>query len=135
MPLIKDIKMRIENDWSEYVIIRGSDTVMCQDNYAIWQAVEGELKTKRGTCSGIGLQYYGSRLYTLIGSNLNDSTPQEVQGMIWEVTGTYSEILNCEIQFNQDFWDKGNIVANLRLSTIFGNTIHEFIYNIQNGCG
>jgi phage baseplate assembly protein W len=137
MPLIEDIKMRIDNNsFYEYTMNRGSDLLFCQNNYALWQAFEGELKTPLGECRGINLvNNYGSRLYTLIGENIDYmSTPSEVQGMIQEVANRYTEIKSVNTNIDPDEWSKGIISVKITLVTIFGQITENFTLTTATGC-
>jgi phage baseplate assembly protein W len=133
LPLIEDIQMKIDDQGNEYTEIKGSDLVMCQDAYALWQAFEGELKTPLGACKGWMTTNYGSRLPQLIGSNLTfDILEPEVKDMIVETAGHYSQIGDVEIDINSDDWTKGIINATVTLYTVFGQITENFTYNTGN---
>jgi hypothetical protein len=132
MARIIDIEMRIENDWNEYTKTIGADIKMCEDLYALWQAYEGELKTRLGVVRGFGLKNYGSRLYTLLGENLADFTFDEPKGMIQEVSSKYPMIKQTLIDVDQVYWDRGQFKCEITLITNFGRITKVFIN--EGGC-
>ena len=126
MARLKDVEMRIDNDWWEYSKTIGSDLRMCEDNYAIWQALEGELKTQQGSVRGIGLENYGSRLYTLLGENFSVYTPQEAETMVKEVSARYRDILDTKVSTDQIAWDQGLFKCKIIITTNFGEIMQVF---------
>ena len=133
MALIRDIEMKITEDYHECTRMAGSDFRICEDPKALWQAFEGELKTKQGECHGIGLRYYGSRLHELLGENLDDFTKNEIQFIVDEVANRYIEIKEVEIDFGTFNLHKGLINMEITLKSIFGRNLHIFSYDT--GCG
>lgn len=133
MALIRDINMRITEDYHENTDMAGSDFRVCEDQTALWQAFEGELKTKQGECHGIGMAYYGSRLHEFIGENLNDFTKDEIEFVVDEVAKRYIEIKTIEINFGKFNFHKGIISMEITLKSIFGRSLHIFSYST--GCG
>lgn len=135
MPLIEDIKMKIESDYFETTKMAGSDYRPCNENYAIWQAFEGELKTKLGTCYGVGLTTatYGSELHTLLGENLNDYMPSEIEKMVKDVADRYPyEIRTFKINFDSIDLREGSISMEITIYTMFGPITEIFYYD--KGC-
>ena len=135
MPLIEDIKMKIERDYFETTKMVGSDYRPCNENYAIWQAFEGELKTKLGTCYGVGLTTatYGSELHTLLGENLNDYMPSEIEKMVKDVADRYPyEIRTFKINFDSIDLREGSISMEITIYTMFGPITEIFYYD--KGC-
>lgn len=135
MPLIEDIKMKIESDYFETTKMAGSDYRLCNENYAIWQAFEGELKTKLGTCYGVGLTTatYGSELHTLLGENLNDYMPSEIEKMVKDVADRYPyEIRTFKINFDSIDLREGSISMEITIYTMFGPITEIFYYD--KGC-
>ena len=135
MPLIEDIKMKIESDYFETTNMAASDYRPCNENYAIWQAFEGELKTKLGTCYGVGLTTatYGSELHTLLGENLNDYMPSEIEKMVKDVADRYPyEIRTFKINFDSIDLREGSISMEITIYTMFGPITEIFYYD--KGC-
>lgn len=131
--LLKDILMEITNDYHENTRMVGSDYRECEDKYALWQAFEGELKTKKGTCKGIGLIGYGSRLHELVGENMNEYFETEVEDMVMEVAAKYpGYIKNVYITFTANERRRGYISMDITLDTIFGPMLNLFTYDT--GC-
>jgi hypothetical protein len=133
MPYREDIKMRIEDDFDEYTRIRGSDVVMCQDAYAIFQAYEGEVKTPIGECTGWGMAKYGSRIYQILGTNFTDVLKTEVVSMLVEVGKKYPEINSVSVEVDDDEWQKGHLSALVTLDTAFGE-VQNLVRYQERGC-
>jgi phage baseplate assembly protein W len=132
MALIEDIEMKIINDYHEYTKMAGSDFRICSDLKALWQAFEGELKTKQGTCYGVGLRNYGSRLHEFLGENMNEFTENEIIFVVEEVAKKYIEIRKISIDFKTIKYNRGQISMDITLHPIFGPYLNTFTYNT--GC-
>jgi phage baseplate assembly protein W len=133
MALIRDIEMKITNDYCEYTEMAGSDFRVCDDAKTLWQAFEGELKTKQGECHGIGMLNYGSRLHEFLGENLNEFSHDEVKFVVEEVSKRYIEIRDIEVDFTSIKFKKGTINMQITITSLFGRNLHIFSYDT--GCG
>lgn len=124
--------MKIIDDYYEYTKMAGSDYRICSDPKALWQAFEGELKTKQGTCHGVGLRNYGSRLHEFLGENMNEFTESEITFAVEEVAKRYIEIKYIDIDYKSIKYNRSKISMNITLHSIFGPYLHIFSYDT--GC-
>jgi hypothetical protein len=121
MAYIKDIRTKTFQDgYFEYTATTGSDIQMCEDKEALLQAFEGELKTRLGACSGIGLSNYGSLLYTFLGENLTEITQAEIVSAIQAVGDNYIEIREVQVNIKNVNLNRGQIQIEGIIMSIFG---------------
>lgn len=125
MTEINDLQTWINKDYWEYTKIRGSDFINIEDGEALWQAIEGELKTRRGTCYGIGLETYGSNLYKVLGENIGDLEAKQVQQYVKEVMDNYPQISSWSMD-NLTNYSDGSVDLVITVHSIFGITTKPF---------
>jgi hypothetical protein len=125
MTEINDLQTWVNRDYWEYTKIRGSDFLNIEDQEALQQAVIGELKTRQGTCYGVGLEDYGSKLYQILGQNIDDLVVKEVQDYVKDVANKYSQINSISIEELITYSD-GSVDMKITIDSIFGKTIAPF---------
>lgn len=87
---IRDLLTDIYKGYSEFTYIDDNkDIEMIIDAEVLWQAIEGEIKTPLGTVRGKDTENYGCRLWSLIGTNLNNLSLKTAKYYVEEVSHHY----------------------------------------------
>lgn len=125
MTEINDLQVWIKDDFWEFSRIRGSDFINIEDGDCLWQAVEGELKTKKGDCRGVGLETYGTSLYQILGQNIDDLVIKEMERCVNEVASKYPQIQSMTIM-EVTVYKNGDIRMIITIQSTFGQITKPF---------
>lgn len=119
--LNNDIYVEGANNFNEEVLIIDNDIQIITDQHALWDGIQGCIKTPLGVIDGVGLERYGCRFLQLRGQQLNnllielgityireDVLPQFVD-YVYDFT---------DITINQD--DRFTIGVHIEVDSIFG---------------
>lgn len=116
---INDYETRAERDYEESVIVKASDFSMINNKHALWQAIVGELKTRKGECQGVGLESYGCNLHKFLGQNIDSHTMKEIDHEILSITPRYPMVDRMETT-NAFRQKDGSIAIKLTVYSDFG---------------
>jgi phage baseplate assembly protein W len=93
----EDIKMDIYHNYEEVTQVVAEDITLTTDTYTLWQAIEGELKTKLGEVDAEAFEGYGSRLHELLGQPMSDLLHKEVEYFVELVMDNYDNIESWDV--------------------------------------
>jgi len=117
---IQDFKTKTEDGFNESILTKGSDVVQVKDKYALWQALVGELKTKKGECQGTGMENYGSDIWMVLGQNINQMTLDQANVYIDEFRVKYPYIQEISVIDGVNL-KSGDVRLSIRVLSTFGN--------------
>lgn len=126
MTTIDDGKTFAYQKYYEKFLVKGSELRMCEDHYAVWQAVVGEIKTKKGECLGIGLENYGCDIWRVLGETIDDLIIKEIEKYIDEIPPKYPQVKDFKLQEAIEYKD-GTLLLILILETEFQRTTESVI--------
>jgi len=89
---IQDLRTDMYDGFWEKTTVDKDDIEMISDAEALWQAIEGEIKTPYGVIDGVGLETYGCRIWNLLGSPLDGLLLREAESHIRDIQDKYEEV-------------------------------------------
>ncbi|MDP3013386.1 MAG: hypothetical protein Q8M92_04035 [Candidatus Subteraquimicrobiales bacterium] len=126
MAIIDDLKTSFQGNYYEELLVKGGDYRMCEDHYTLWQALVGEIKTKKGECLGVGLENYGCDIWRTLGENMDPLLEKEIEKYIHDLAPKYPQIK--ELTVEQIFYNKeGQIDITIIVVSIFNKTMERVI--------
>jgi phage baseplate assembly protein W len=98
----EDLLMTIYDNYDEKTRIVVQDIDLTTGTYALWQAIEGELKTRIGEVDCETLAGYGSRLHELLGQPMSDLLNKEVEYYVELVMNNYTEVESWSVEVTKE---------------------------------
>jgi hypothetical protein len=123
--MINDLETYEEYHYYEEVKSRSGNIEMVEDKQALWQALVGEIKTKKGECLLYGLTDYGTDLWRILGQNYDNLTVKEIEKYIKDLERKYPEISSLTVE-KIDFYLE-TIAITLKMESIFGIVTGEVV--------
>lgn len=124
--VIQDIVTNSTNGYLETTYSNGTDILMNKNKYALWNGVAGEIKTKKGECTGVGQEKYGCDIWLIIGQQLTSLVVEQAKYYIKELVPKYEEIIDIDVK-SIVLRQQGQLKLSVFVKSTLGNIEGEII--------
>lgn len=101
-------------------IINESDIEMIGDAEALWQAIEGEIKTPLGVIKGIGQENYGCRIWELLGQGLTNLEVRTAESFVGQLAYNYQIEVNQFTEVKVTPYGREYLRVDVTVDSIYG---------------